>query len=242
MDGIKKMFFYVIRSYKKIISIFIIIIFILILLAASLYQIKIDDGTFEEDEWSNTPYVASTYTSSANIGSNGITTDSTAKELWEKTIQEGSNIDKYLDSPEELEKLMNAELITQYPKIDTAAEGVINGIIEFERNKTDGTSCKLKYLDKEKFNTYVNSNSITTSEGTSILDYFTIDEMGHRKKLKEYFIEQKVPVSKRGTVPLVAAGSEILWMPGGRTSENYRVYEDTEYILIITYHGGIKHD
>lgn len=179
MDGIKKMFFYVIRSYKKIISIFIIIIFILILLAASLYQIKIDDGTFEEDEWSNTPYVASTYTSSANIGSNGITTDSSAKELWEKTIQEGSNIDKYLDSPEELEKLMNAELITQYPKIDTAAEGVINGIIEFERNKTDGTSCKLKYLDKEKFNTYVNSNSITTSEGTSILDYFTIDDSGN---------------------------------------------------------------
>lgn len=116
------------------------------------------------------------------------------------------------------------------------------GSLTFSIEKFDGNCGKIPKNSCTKWFNYDKIKDTIAVRNRREKDYFTIDEMGHRKKLKEYFIEQKVPVSKRGTVPLVAVGSEILWMPGGRTSENYRVYEDTEYILIITYHGGIKHD
>ena len=116
------------------------------------------------------------------------------------------------------------------------------GSLTFSIEKFDGNCGKIPKNSCTKWFNYDKIKDTIAVRNRREKDYFTIDEIGHRKKLKEYFIEQKVPVSKRGTVPLVAVGSEILWMPGGRTSENYRVYEDTEYILIITYHGGIKHD
>lgn len=76
---------------------------------------------------------------------------------------------KYLDKPEELEKLLNAEIITQYPKIGTA-NADLNGIIEFQRYKTDGTSLMLQYIDIDTFNNYIDEKN------TDIVNYFTIDE------------------------------------------------------------------
>ena len=72
-------------------------------------------------------------------------------------------------------------------------------------------------------------------------DYLTIDTNGQRKKLKEYLIEQKIPVEERNRIPLVALRQEVLWIPGRRGSENYRIGEHTEYILIMTYNGGNSH-
>lgn len=79
---------------------------------------------------------------------------------------------KYLDTPEELEKLLNAEIITQYPKTGSE-DSKLDGIIEFERHKTDGTSTILTYVDYETFNSYVEN------ENEEVLDYFTIDEQGN---------------------------------------------------------------
>ncbi|MDR1690063.1 MAG: tRNA lysidine(34) synthetase TilS [Clostridiales bacterium] len=65
-------------------------------------------------------------------------------------------------------------------------------------------------------------------EGDSI--YFS--GVGGRKKLKDLFIEKKVPLSQRSKVPIIAAGSEVLWLrvlgkdifaqePPGISLENY---------------------
>jgi tRNA(Ile)-lysidine synthase len=35
-----------------------------------------------------------------------------------------------------------------------------------------------------------------------------------RKKLKTFLIDRKVPSGARGGMPLLAAGGEILWVPG----------------------------
>ena len=79
---------------------------------------------------------------------------------------------KYLDNTEQLEKLLNAEIITQYPDMgQTDAE--LNGIIKFERHKNDGTSKFLTYIDLDTFSSYVNSND------EKALDYFTLDEQGN---------------------------------------------------------------
>lgn len=62
-------------------------------------------------------------------------------------------------------------------------------------------------------------------------DYFALDFTGRRQKLKDYFINEKVPRQKRDQVWLLADGSHILWVIGGRVSEYYKVTEHTKTVL-----------
>jgi len=71
-------------------------------------------------------------------------------------------------------------------------------------------------------------------------DYFINDELGHRKKLKSYFIDEKIPLTERDNMWLLAKGNEVLWLIGGRISENIKVTQKTKHIFEITYDGGEK--
>ena len=73
-------------------------------------------------------------------------------------------------------------------------------------------------------------------------DYFISDVFGHRKKLKEYFIDEKIPLSERDRRWLLANGSEVLWLIGGRISEHVKVSQKTKRILEITYDGGMEYE
>ena len=42
------------------------------------------------------------------------------------------------------------------------------------------------------------------------------------KKLKDFFIDRKVPRPERDDVPVLAAGNEIIWVVGHLVSEKYR--------------------
>ena len=68
-------------------------------------------------------------------------------------------------------------------------------------------------------------------------DYLIIDQKGGKKKLKTYFIEEKVPVEQRSQIQLVAAGSEILWVIGYRINEAYKVQADTKHVLELRLRG-----
>ena len=73
-------------------------------------------------------------------------------------------------------------------------------------------------------------------------DYFVLDEAGHRKKLKDYWIDEKVPGSKREQILLLAEGHHILWVMGGRISAGYKITRETNTILEVQFmeekHGG----
>ena len=64
-------------------------------------------------------------------------------------------------------------------------------------------------------------------------DYLTIDgEMNH-KSFRRYMIENKIPVSDRDRIWLLADGSHVIWVPGGRISTYYKVTDQTKTILQI---------
>ena len=69
-------------------------------------------------------------------------------------------------------------------------------------------------------------------------DYFVNDSQGHRKKLKQYFIDEKIPVSEREQIWLLARESEILWVVGARMSEACKIGKDTKTVLEIAYAEG----
>lgn len=62
-------------------------------------------------------------------------------------------------------------------------------------------------------------------------DYFIINREGGRKSLQDYFVEAKLPKSERDSIPVIALGEEILWVPGYRGTERYLVTARTKRIL-----------
>lgn len=58
------------------------------------------------------------------------------------------------------------------------------------------------------------------------------------KKLKDVFIDAKIPKLERDKIPLIANSSEVLWVPGVMLSEKLRVKYDTDRIVKIIYNKG----
>ncbi|MFD2370176.1 tRNA lysidine(34) synthetase TilS [Brevibacillus sp. GCM10020057] len=58
------------------------------------------------------------------------------------------------------------------------------------------------------------------------------------KKLKELLIDQKVPRAWRDRLPLLAAGEEVLWVPGLRRSATAPVTEQTRRLLYVRVEFG----
>ncbi len=57
--------------------------------------------------------------------------------------------------------------------------------------------------------------------------------MQGRRKLKDVFIEMKVPLEVRRSYPVLAGGGGIVWVPGYRVAEPYRITDKTERALKI---------
>lgn len=61
------------------------------------------------------------------------------------------------------------------------------------------------------------------------------------KKLKDYFIDAKIPRELRDGAIVLADEQRILWVVGDRMAEDYKVDKHTKYILKIEF-GGIQKD
>lgn len=64
-------------------------------------------------------------------------------------------------------------------------------------------------------------------------DYLIVGAKGGRKKLKDFFIDLKIPRDQRDQILLLADGSHILWVVGYRISEAAKVKSETKQVLKI---------
>ena len=55
---------------------------------------------------------------------------------------------------------------------------------------------------------------------------------GH-KKLKDLFIEKKIARRKRGLIPIIVSGNDIIWVTGIRQAEYGKIWPDTKKVLKI---------
>lgn len=66
-------------------------------------------------------------------------------------------------------------------------------------------------------------------------DKFNPFGMKGTKKVKDYFIDEKIPKDLRDEIPLLMDDENIIWIIGFATSEAYRITENTKNILIVDY-------
>jgi tRNA(Ile)-lysidine synthetase, N-terminal domain/tRNA(Ile)-lysidine synthetase, C-terminal domain len=96
------------------------------------------------------------------------------------------------------------------------------------------TGCRfIKYFDYDK----INSNLIVRCRQEG--DYIIPLGMKGRKKIKELFIDNKVPKDERGKVPLIASGKEIIWAVGCAINDKYKIDSNTKKVLKMEFkHSG----
>ena len=107
-------------------------------------------------------------------------------------------------------------------------------IISFRNQKIEEKKYT-KWLDYDKIKYSLSIRTRKTG------DFLIIDRKGSKKKLNRCLIDEKVPAEKRDGIPLVAAGSEILWIVGGRINEKYKITPETRRILELRYKGGMDY-
>ena len=65
-------------------------------------------------------------------------------------------------------------------------------------------------------------------------DYLQVNASGGHKKLKDLFINEKIPRGRRDEILLIADGDHIVWALGIRMSEAYKITDATKRVLSIT--------
>lgn len=145
-------------------------------------------------------------------------------------------------APVQKEKLWVSEgMLADWETKKEAVEIVLpqnDGVLIFRVFPYDGSPEKIpkksctKWMDYDKIK---DSFCIRTRENG---DFFISDAKGHRKKLKTYFIDEKIPSDKRNGMWLLTQGSQVMWIVGGRISEHVKVSAETKTILEIQYIGG----
>ena len=58
---------------------------------------------------------------------------------------------------------------------------------------------------------------------------------GGTKKLKEFFIDSKIPREMRSRIPLICYGNETVWVIGYKISDKFKVTENTKKVLKIEF-------
>ncbi len=62
-------------------------------------------------------------------------------------------------------------------------------------------------------------------------DFFYPLGFGKKKKLQDFFVDEKIPRDKRCRIPIVVSGNDIIWVAGYRADERFRVTGKTEKYL-----------
>jgi tRNA(Ile)-lysidine synthase len=109
----------------------------------------------------------------------------------------------------------------------------------------DGASCRvqcgsfagdMKKIEEKAYTKWLDCDKIENSLQIRYRrpgDYLCVTESGGRKKLRDYFIDEKIPREKRDRILLLADGSHIIWVLGYRISTAYKVTEQTKTVLRI---------
>ena len=125
------------------------------------------------------------------------------------------------------------EKLEQLERGETIAVRLPDGVLQLRLQRAADDICRnISEIPKKKYTKWLDYDSLQIRTRRSG-DYLTIDGEGHRKKLKEYLIGEKIPAKQRDHIWLLAEGAHVIWVIGGRISAGVKVTKDTRRVLEV---------
>ncbi len=66
-------------------------------------------------------------------------------------------------------------------------------------------------------------------------DWFVPLGLGHRKKLSDFLVDEKVPLYEKSEIPVLEAHGDIVWVCGRRLDDRFKVTPSTRLVVRLTY-------
>jgi len=110
----------------------------------------------------------------------------------------------------------------------TEIRGVIKATVEETADNPDRGKM-VAFFDADR------TGTVLTVRPREKGDFFYPAGFGNRKKLQDFFVDEKVPRDERDEVPIVAAGEEIVWIAGFRGDERFRMTGETRRVLKLEF-------
>jgi len=106
---------------------------------------------------------------------------------------------------------------------------ITSKVVNISEVNIDVTNRFIKYFDYDKINGRLNIRN--RKDG----DRFIPLGMNGSKKLKDFFIDEKIPKDKRDYIPIVENSGKIMWVVGYRISEEFKINSNTSKVLVLEY-------
>lgn len=133
---------------------------------------------------------------------------------------------------------INRQMLEQAQSAEGVSIPVADGVLRLRVLDFCG---EMREIPKKTYTKWLNYDKIKYSlqfRKRAGGDYLMIDDAGHKKKLKEYFIAEKIPKEERDATWLLAMESHVLWVVGGRISADCKILANTKKILEVQMIGG----
>ena len=184
----------ILQKIKKHKILFILILFLIVIIIVAGYKlISVNRGIEDPYDPRNAPYAISSFINNVYLDEDGnLRMQKSIKELWEELEKNRNHIMTYLDSPEELSKLISASMAVDYPDLRKNPDDPINwndmdlninstsvqGIVKFKRALQDGKKITMTYLPEEEFQEKINkyNGSGKKADRDEALKYFTLEK------------------------------------------------------------------
>ena len=124
----------------------------------------------------------------------------------------------------------------EYPELPVGIPSVIQvpllGDVEFQTFPYE----KSQIIPQKTYTKWFDYDKITTTlflRPRQAGDYLTVNQQMGRKSLQDYFVDQKIPKENRDSLYVLAMDHHVVWVPGLRISEFFKITEQTEHVLQV---------
>jgi tRNA(Ile)-lysidine synthase len=118
---------------------------------------------------------------------------------------------------------------TEVPEIGAYLTASVHEPLSIDKYKSLGYNPYVQYFDYGLLKKGIHIRNRRAG------DIFRPFGSGGTKKLKEFFIDNKIPRDARDRIPLICLGNETVWVIGYKISDKFRVTENTKKVLKIEF-------
>ena len=141
------------KKAKKIIIIAVAVIAVIAIIAVSNDYLDVQNALFpgSEDDSDYNEYCPLAYFNNIYVTDDGTLMPGTSvQDMWDHDKRYGH----YLSSVDALSYLLNAQVVSQYPYIESAENDQLNGTVKFYRNNSEAP---MKYVSQDTLDGYISS-------------------------------------------------------------------------------------